>query len=220
MEAGGNLERREMFAAEMREGFGARIRSGQDDLRFHDLAEVRMGAAKNAGFADGGVAVQHGFYLLGKHFPSREIDDGGLARDEIEKTFTVNAAKVAGDEPAIVQDILTRLPRRGVGVADARPRHGDLANALFIRRQHFNPKAGERFADGIPTLPRVIVVQRDEAEFDDSEGGDKRPAEALEKFCGDILRQGAGGRDGEADGFDLRAGIVAEIGRASCRERV
>src|SRR5450756_2140494 len=119
MKAGGNFVRGEVFAAVVHKVLGAGIGGAQDDLGFDDFAEVRMGAAEDAGFADGRMAVKDGLDLLGEHFAAGEVDDGGFAGNEIEKAFAINAAEVAGDEPAVAQNVFAGLPRGGVGIANA-----------------------------------------------------------------------------------------------------
>ena len=52
-----------------------------------------MGLAVNARFAHGGMTVEHGFNLLGKYFPAREIDDGRLAREQKQKSVSVQSAR-------------------------------------------------------------------------------------------------------------------------------
>src|SRR5215831_8244508 len=89
LQARGNFIRREIRAAEGADRFRIRVGRIEDDIGFDDFAEVWMRPAVHARLAYGGMAIEHGFNFLREHFASGQIDDRGLARDEVEKSIFI-----------------------------------------------------------------------------------------------------------------------------------
>ena len=78
------------------------------------------------------MTIQHRFNLFGENFAASQIDDGGFAREQEQKTIFVHTPDVAGEEPTIAQHFFTRNPRRDIRIEDSRPEHGEFATAVRV----------------------------------------------------------------------------------------
>ena len=75
----------------------------QDDSRADVLAEPRMGHGECRRLANRGVAEQRPFDIVGRDLLAAAIDDFLGAADDREQALLVDAAEVAGRQPAVDQ---------------------------------------------------------------------------------------------------------------------
>lgn len=187
--------------AELTDGWWG-LAFGDHDFGEGEGAEGGVVFGEDAGFCDGGVAVECFFNLLGEDLHPGDVDDAFAAASH-GNGAVLNLNKITGGEPFV----FTGLPGDEVGIEHAGAFEVKFSVVLF------RFVVGEGLAEGGGLFTGLGEVEDGEADFDNAKGlGEGELETFFERTC-DFRIEGGSGGDSEAElGERAGFGALGELG--------